>query len=229
MEDLLVYFTPDRLVFVFVTLLLLFIAAISLFPLSGPDARPLPYKGLPVVVSVSTSPSAKPSLCKKPVLSLTLKSSSHPVHLLSSELQEINALEVTPPVNLRGNEAEPLLDSLRPGGLGEDITTAGLDLLALGAGSRLHFINPPAAGEPVLKPQEQPHAIVRVTGLRGTYFELLKSNTALQESFLDKYKNREFIETNAGVMAEVEVGGVVQTGTRILVQLPKVHQKLSPV
>ena len=104
-----------------------------------------------------------------------------------------------------------LLDELRargfpvsPGDLGENITTRGVDLLALPTGSRLSL---------------GPKAIIEITGLRNPCFQLDHLHEGLMAAVLDHDSDGRLIR-KAGVMAVVIAGGPVWPGDTIAVQLP---------
>jgi MOSC domain-containing protein YiiM len=98
--------------------------------------------------------------------------------------------------------------------MGENITTEGLDLLALPTGTRLHL------GE---------DAVVEVTGLRNPCAQLEQIQTGLMAAVLDRDARGNLIR-KAGVMAVVIVGGQVGPGDAIEVELPpEPHLPLQPV
>jgi MOSC domain-containing protein YiiM len=100
------------------------------------------------------------------------------------------------------------------GQMGENITTRGLDLLALPSGTRLHL------GE---------RAVVEVTGLRNPCSQLDKFQPGLMAAVLDHDVAGNLIR-KAGVMAIVVVTGDVHVGSPIRVELPPPpHQPLEPV
>ncbi|MEQ7846182.1 MOSC domain-containing protein [Nocardioides kribbensis] len=130
-------------------------------------------------------------------------------------------------------EARAVGHDLGPGGLGENVLTTGVDLLALPTGTRLLL------GEVVL----------RVTGLRNPCRQiedfsagLLKvvvaradARPSTSEITLGPTGGAESIDgagitRRAGVMAVVERGGEVRPGTAVEVELPpEPHQRLEPV
>ena len=135
------------------------------------------------------------------------------VHLIQSELfQEFR---------YPGSDGKKY--TVRPGDLGENITTTGLDLLGLGVGTKLHFINP-ATNE-----NGGNHAVVRVTGLRNPCFQISRFQSGLQERCLVRNEAREIVERRAGIMSVVEVGGVVMKDARIVVEKPKIYEALACV
>ncbi len=88
-----------------------------------------------------------------------------------------------------------------PGGLGENVTTRGVDLLALGAGTRLHL---------------GPDAVVRVTGLRNPCRQIEDFTTGLLKQVLVRDVDGS-VRRLSGVMAVVETGGEVAAGDRVVV------------
>ena len=92
-----------------------------------------------------------------------------------------------------------------PGELGENITTRGIDLLALATGTRLHL------GEG--------GAVVEVTGLRNPCSQLDRFQKGLMAAVLDRDASGGLVR-KAGVMAIVLAGGEVQPGDAIRVEAP---------
>jgi MOSC domain-containing protein YiiM len=116
--------------------------------------------------------------------------------------------------------ADELLDELTergfqvaPGSLGENVTTRGLDLLALSAGTRL---------------QLGADALIDITGLRNPCVQLDRFQGGLQRAVLDRDAAGNLVR-RAGVMAVVVQGGVVRPGDAISVVSPAVHRPLEPV
>ncbi len=100
------------------------------------------------------------------------------------------------------------------GQMGENITTRGLDLLALPVGARLHL------GDA---------AIVEVTGLRNPCAQLNQIQPGLMAATLDRDEHGNLVR-KAGIMAIVLVSGDVHPGDSIHVELPQSpHQPLEPV
>jgi MOSC domain-containing protein YiiM len=93
---------------------------------------------------------------------------------------------------------------VRAGDVGENVTTRGLDLLGLPAGTRLHL------GEA---------AVVEVTGLRNPCSQLDGFRPGLMKAVLDRDAEGRLIR-KAGVMAVVVTGGEVGAGDAIRVVLP---------
>ncbi len=101
-----------------------------------------------------------------------------------------------------------------PGRMGENITTRGLDLLALATGARLHV------GDA---------AVLEVTGLRNPCQQLDGIATGLMKAVLDRDEHGDLVR-KAGVMAVVLSGGEVRPGDAVRVELPPApHRQLQPV
>jgi MOSC domain-containing protein YiiM len=115
---------------------------------------------------------------------------------------------------------EELHDELRAGGLqiapgaiGENITTRGIDLLALPRGARLHI------GD----------AVVGVTGLRDPCRQLNDYQAGLMAAVLDRDEQGNLVR-KAGIMGIVLAAGEVRAGDPIRVELlPEHNQRLEPV
>lgn len=100
-----------------------------------------------------------------------------------------------------------------PGDLGENITTRGVDLLALAAGTRLLF---------------GADAEVQITGLRNPCSQMDRFQRGLTAAVLERDAGR--LVRKAGVMAIVHKGGQVRAGDTILVRFPPPpHLPLEPV
>ena len=115
-----------------------------------------------------------------------------------------------------------LRDELRAAGvniiagqMGENVTTRGLDLLALPARSRLRL------GDA---------AVVEVTGLlRSSCFHLDEIQKGMMAACLDRGPNGALVR-KAGVMGIVVADGDVRSGDKISVELPPgPHLALEPV
>jgi MOSC domain-containing protein YiiM len=91
-----------------------------------------------------------------------------------------------------------------PGDMGENITTRGVDLLALPTGTRLSI------GE---------DAVVEVTGLRNPCKQLDRLGPGLMAAVLDRDPDGGLVR-RAGVMGVVVEGGEVRPGDPIVVELP---------
>lgn len=100
------------------------------------------------------------------------------------------------------------------GQMGENVTTRGIDLLALPTGTILRL------GDA---------AVIEVTGLRNPCYQLDGLQPGLMAAVLDRDEHGALIR-KAGVMAIVLVSGEVRFGDPILVELPpEPHQPLQPV
>jgi MOSC domain-containing protein YiiM len=111
------------------------------------------------------------------------------VHLIHAELHE---------------ELKQAGFMVKPGDMGENITTSGLDLLALPTGTRLII------GD----------AVIKLTGLRNPCIQLDRFQPGLMQATLDRDANGNLIR-KAGVMGVVLSGGDVQAGASIGVQIPE--------
>ena len=101
-----------------------------------------------------------------------------------------------------------------PGDLGENITTRGIDLLALPRGARLRI------GQDV---------ILQVTGLRNPCIQLDRFQDGLMRAVLDRGPDGSLIR-KSGIMSVVEAGGDVHIGDPIEVELlPGARRALEPV
>lgn len=101
-----------------------------------------------------------------------------------------------------------------PGELGENVTTRGLDLLALPRGTRLRLGSA---------------ALVEITGLRNPCSQLDKFQPGLMAAVLDRTPDGSLVR-KAGVMGVVLEGGEVRAGDLIQVRLPPGEQRpLVPV
>jgi MOSC domain-containing protein YiiM len=95
--------------------------------------------------------------------------------------------------------------AITPGLMGENVTTRGIDLLALPRGARLRL------GD---------EAVVEVTGLRNPCVQLDGIQAGLMAACLGRGPEGEPLR-KAGVMAVVVTGGEVKAGDAITVQLPE--------
>ena len=103
---------------------------------------------------------------------------------------------------------------VRPGEIGENVTTRGIDLLALPAGTRLHL-----GGA----------AVVEVTGLRNPCAQIDRFQPGLLAAVLDRDEQGGLVR-KAGVMGIVLAGGDVRPGDPVRVELPpEPHRPLEPV
>jgi MOSC domain-containing protein YiiM len=121
------------------------------------------------------------------------------VHLLQAELLEELAGRGFP---------------LRPGDVGENLLTRGLDLLGLPTGARLRI---GATAE------------VEITGLRNPCAQLDRFQPGLTAAVLDRAADGSLIR-RAGIMGVVLAGGVVRPGDGLAVTWPPgPHRPLLPV
>jgi len=104
--------------------------------------------------------------------------------------------------------------SVAAGQLGENITTRGLELLALPTGTRLHLGH---------------DAVVEVTGLRNPCVQLDRFAPGLMRAVLARDQDGNVVR-KAGIMSVVLAGGEVRAGDPIGVELPaRPHMSLQPV
>ena len=121
------------------------------------------------------------------------------VHLIHAELFDDMAE--------RGHE-------VHPGGLGENVTTAGIDLLGLSRGTRLEL------GD---------DAVVEITGLRNPCVQIDGVSAGLMKELVHVDDTGATVRL-AGVMSVVLEGGVVRPGDGIRVIPPAgPHEPLQPV
>lgn len=120
------------------------------------------------------------------------------VHLIGSELHEELVARGFP---------------VAAGDMGENITTRGIDLLALGRGTRLHL---------------GADAVVEVTGLRNPCAQLDGLVPGLMGAVLDRDADGGLVR-RAGVMGIVVAGGEVAAGDPVVVVPPEAHEPLGPV
>jgi MOSC domain-containing protein YiiM len=99
------------------------------------------------------------------------------------------------------------------GTMGENVTTRGLDLLALPTGARLRL------GE---------EAVVEITGLRNPCNQLDGIQDGLMAATLERDSDGGLVR-KAGVMGIVLAGGVVRPDDPITVDLPEERRPLEPV
>jgi len=104
--------------------------------------------------------------------------------------------------------------AIGPGDIGENVTTRGIDLLGLPAGTLLRL------GE---------DAVVEVTGLRNPCYQLDDFQKGLMAATLGRDADGELVR-KAGIMTIVRRGGEVRAGDAILVELPsEPYHPLKPV
>jgi MOSC domain-containing protein YiiM len=104
--------------------------------------------------------------------------------------------------------------SVRPGDLGENVTTTGIDLLALPTGTRLRL---------------GATAMVEVTGLRNPCVQMDRFQPGLMAATLDRDAGGNLIR-KAGIMSIVVADGDVWPGDSVAVEFPPLpHRSLRPV
>lgn len=92
---------------------------------------------------------------------------------------------------------------VKPGDLGENVTTAGVDLLGLSTGTKLYL------GD---------EAVIEVTGLRNPCYQIDNFRKGLLHATLDKSGPK--LVRKTGIMSIVLVGGDVRPGDAIRVEPP---------
>ncbi|WP_242442137.1 MOSC domain-containing protein [Streptomyces sp. CB02460] len=121
------------------------------------------------------------------------------VHLIQEELFE---------------EVRALGFEVKPGDLGENITTRGIDLLALPVGTLLRL------GD---------EAVVEVTGLRNPCMQIDNFRSGLLKQVVGRDEAGNIVR-KAGIMSVVTVGGEVGPGDRVRIELPaEPHRPLERV
>jgi MOSC domain-containing protein YiiM len=103
---------------------------------------------------------------------------------------------------------------VQPADLGENVTTGGIDLLALPSGTRLHLGT---------------SAVVEITGLRNPCIQIDAFQKGLMAATLDRNADGDVVR-KAGVMSIVISEGDIRPGDEIRVELPAApHHPLQPV
>ncbi len=121
------------------------------------------------------------------------------VHLIHSELHD---------------ELKELGFDIQAGQMGENITTRGVDLLGLPAGTKLRL---------------GAEAVVEITGLRNPCRQLDDLQDGLMSAVLDHDEEGNLVR-KAGVMSIVLAGGIVRPGDPIAITLPpEPRRTLEPV
>lgn len=100
-----------------------------------------------------------------------------------------------------------------PGLMGENITTRGVDLLGLSAGTLLRLGS---------------DAVVKVTGLRNPCSQLDKLRPGLMKATLGRASDGALVR-KCGIMGVVLEGGEVMPGAPIVISPPNEHRPLAPV
>jgi MOSC domain-containing protein YiiM len=91
--------------------------------------------------------------------------------------------------------------TVAPGQLGENVTTRGIDLLALSCGTRLRL---------------GAEAVIEITGLRNPCHQINGIAPGLMDAVLDRAEDGSMVR-KCGVMAVVVSGGEVRVGDNIVV------------
>ena len=103
---------------------------------------------------------------------------------------------------------------VQPADLGENVTTEGIDLMALPTGARLHL------GE---------NAVVEITGLRNPCVQIENFQKGLMAATLDRDAGGNLVR-KAGIMSIVISEGDVRPGDTIRVEMPAApHRPMQPV
>ena len=104
--------------------------------------------------------------------------------------------------------------SILPGEIGENITTEGIDLLALPQNTLLKI------GEQV---------VIQITGLRNPCHQLDDFQKGLMKAVLERDEEGKLIR-KSGIMGIVLTGGFIHPGDAIQIEFPKQpHHPLAPV
>jgi hypothetical protein len=104
--------------------------------------------------------------------------------------------------------------TVKPGQLGENILTLGVDLLGLSTGALLHI---------------GADAVVEITGLRNPCLQLNGHSEGLMNALLDRNATGGLVRMG-GVMGIVRSGGVVRPGDGVRIEQPVgQHMPLLPV
>jgi len=104
--------------------------------------------------------------------------------------------------------------AIGPAMIGENVTTRGIDLLGLSAGTKLRLGS---------------NAVIEVTGLRNPCFKLDGIAPGLMAATLEKGPGKR-VARKAGVMAVVAVSGEVRVGDAIeVIEVPEPFAPLAPV
>jgi MOSC domain-containing protein YiiM len=104
--------------------------------------------------------------------------------------------------------------TVKPGELGENVTTAGIDLLSLPRGTVLRL---------------GATASVEITGLRNPCRQIDGLQEGLMEAVLERKPERGLVR-KAGIMSVVITSGEIRAGDAITITLPPLpHEALKPV
>lgn len=102
--------------------------------------------------------------------------------------------------------------NVKPGDLGENVTTEGVDLLGLSTGTKLYL------GD---------EAVIEVTGLRNPCYQIDNFQKGLLHATLDKSGPK--LVRKTGIMSIVLVGGEVRPGDTIRVEPPSGSHRPLPL
>jgi len=168
----------------------------------------------PIVIAVSRSKAHTFSKINVPTIRLVANLGVEGDAHLGKTVQHLSATRKNPDApNLRQVHLihEELFDELRaagfdvrPGAIGENVTTRGLDLLALPTGALLHF---------------GADAVIEITGLRSPCRQIDAYQTGLTAAVLGRDPEGRVVR-KAGIMAIVIRGGDVKAGDAIAVEFP---------
>jgi MOSC domain-containing protein YiiM len=104
--------------------------------------------------------------------------------------------------------------AVKPGELGENVTTSGIDLLGLPTGTRLRL---------------GASAVVEITGLRNPCIQIDNFQSGLMAATLDRDAGGNLVR-KAGIMGIVIADGDVRPGDAIGIEMPAApHRPLQPV
>ncbi|MBY8882786.1 MOSC domain-containing protein [Actinacidiphila acidipaludis] len=112
------------------------------------------------------------------------------------------------------DELRPAGYTIAPGDLGENVTTRGIDLLALPVGTRLRL---------------GPEAVVEVTGLRNPCLQIDRFRDGLLKRVVGRDEHGDIVR-RCGIMSVVVRGGEVRPDDTVAVELPAApHRPLETV
>lgn len=154
---------------------------------------------------------AGPTVQHRPLLNVRPSDANlRQVHLIHAEiLQQVSTDPATGAKDI----------TLKPGQLGENITTQGVDLLSLPKDTKLLFVDS--------KAPKHDAPTLRLTGLRNPGPQIDAMRKGLKDRFLVKDSRGVVVGYLAGVMSVVEKGGDIRPGMEIVVQKPATNMALS--
>jgi MOSC domain-containing protein YiiM len=118
---------------------------------------------------------------------------------------------------------------VKPGDLGENVTTIGIDLKKLGKETKLLFVDQEHGIHGNGDGDCDAGPVVVVMGLRNPCPQIDKFRSGLRERLLVRDEERRIVGRLAGVMGTVEKGGEIRPGMTIRVQQPAEYQPLECV